>query len=92
MPGRALLMDANIIDKMNDEGWQQQFTASGPRLLEAIDNYRHLGFEVKTIPVKELGHEGCAVCFDDESDDTVMIFIRRTNNSIGNNLYDNIDC
>ena len=70
-------MAAESIDKLLSEGWVQQFTASGHRLEEAIENYMELGFEVKTVPVKELGMDGCTVCFDDESDSTVMIYTRK---------------
>jgi len=69
-------MAADSIDKLKSEGWVQRFTASGSRLQEAIENYYMLGYEVKTIPVKELDLNGCAVCFEGESDDTVMIFTR----------------
>ena len=70
-------MAADSVDKLKSEGWVQQFTASGPRLQEAIENYRMLGYEVKTIPIKELGGNGCTICFEDESDDTVVIFTRK---------------
>ncbi len=70
-------MAAESIDKLLAEGWVQQFTASGPRLEEAVENYIEMGFEVKTIPVKDLDLEGCTVCFDDENDLTVMIFTRK---------------
>lgn len=70
-------MGTDPIEKLKSEGWTQQFTASGPRLQEAIENYRMLGFEVKTIPVKELELEGCTICFEDGSDETVMIFTRK---------------
>ncbi|UCD93879.1 MAG: hypothetical protein JSU69_08915 [Candidatus Zixiibacteriota bacterium] len=70
-------MEANSGDKLQAEGWVQRFTASGARLEEAIENYRMLGYEVRTIPVKELGEDGCTVCFEDESDETVMIFTRK---------------
>ena len=70
-------MGDESIDKLKSEGWVQRFTASGPRLQEAIENYRMLGYEVKTIPIKELDLNGCTVCFEDESDDTVMIFTRK---------------
>ena len=70
-------MAAESIDKLLAEGWVQQFTASGPRLEEAIENYMEMGFEVKTVPVKDLDLEGCTVCFDDENDTTVMIFTRK---------------
>jgi len=71
-------MGSELADKLESEGWIQQFTASGARLQEAIENYQMLGFEVKTVPVKELGQNGCTVCFDDEHDKTMMIFTRKT--------------
>jgi len=74
------------VDRLKSEGWIQQFSASGPRLQEAIENYRTLGFEVRTIPVKELDLEGCTVCFDDENDDTVMIFTRKIDASQSDEL------
>ena len=70
-------MGSELADKLKAEGWIQQFTASGPRLEEAIENYQMLGFEVKTVPVRELGQNGCTVCFDDENDATMMIFTRK---------------
>ena len=73
-------MDANSGDKLKSEGWVQQFNASGPRLQEAIENYRMLGFEVRTIPVKELNQNGCTICFEDKNDETVMIFTRKKQN------------
>ena len=70
-------MKDEFIDKLESQGWVRQFTASGSRLQEAVENYRMLGYEVKTIPVKELGLNDCTVCFDDETDNTVMIFTRK---------------
>jgi hypothetical protein len=45
-------MATNPIDRLKSEGWIQQFSASGSRLEEAIENYRMLGFEVKTLPLR----------------------------------------
>jgi hypothetical protein len=73
-------MSTDLIDRLTSEGWRQQFTASGEKLTESIRNYEWLGFEVKTVPLKELGCEDCSVCFDDESDDSVMIFTRKKQN------------
>lgn len=70
-------MGTNFIDKLESAGWVHQFTTSGPRLREAIENYQMLGYEVKTVPFKELGLEDCTVCFEDENDATVMIFTRK---------------
>lgn len=70
-------MAKGSIDKLKAKGWVEQFTASGPRVEEAIENYEELGFEVKTVPVKDLDCGGCTVCFEDENDKTVMIFTRK---------------
>jgi hypothetical protein len=70
-------MSNALLEKLKAEGWQQQFTASGDRLQEALENYRWLGYEVMTVPVKDLGCDGCTICFDDENDETVMIFTRK---------------
>ncbi|MFH1893835.1 MAG: hypothetical protein ABIK83_14275 [Candidatus Zixiibacteriota bacterium] len=70
-------MRPESVDRLKSEGWVQRFTASGSRLQEAIENYRMLGYEVKTIPAKELDQNDCSVCFEDENDDTVMIFTRK---------------
>ncbi|MBU8933491.1 MAG: hypothetical protein KOO62_05750 [candidate division Zixibacteria bacterium] len=66
----------DLAKRLESEGWTQLFTASGTRLDEAIETYRELGFEIKTVPIKELGGNDCSVCFDDASDKTVMIFTR----------------
>lgn len=78
-------MSNSLIEKLKAEGWQQQFTASGDRLQEALDNYRWLGYEVKTVPVKDLGCDGCTICLEDEDDKTVMIFTRKIS------IQDNIE-
>ena len=69
-------------------GWVARFTASGRRLEEAIKNYRQLGFEVKTISVKNLKGWDCSVCFEDENDQTEMIFTRKTIATGDDELYD----
>ena len=76
-------MRENLMDKLTSEGWVQQFTASGTRLTEAMENYRMLGFEVMAVPVKELELDGCTVCFEDNSDETVMIFTRKKSSGQG---------
>ena len=79
---------SDVVDKLAAEGWAKQFTASGERLAEALENYRQLGFEVKTVPFKELGCGDCTICFDDENDRSVMIFTRKTGASEPDELYD----
>jgi hypothetical protein len=70
-------MGSDLLKKLKADGWIEQFTSSGARLEEAVENYEMLGFEVKTVPVKDLGQDGCTVCFDDENDQTMMIFTRK---------------
>ncbi|MEE9443571.1 MAG: hypothetical protein V3V99_12980 [candidate division Zixibacteria bacterium] len=67
------------IEKLKADDWVPQFTASGPRLEEAIENYKILGFEVKTVAVRDLDCGECTICFEDKNDKTVMIFTRKKN-------------
>jgi hypothetical protein len=69
-------MNSELADKLKAQGWEERFTASGARLEEALETYRELGLEVKTVPVNELGLDGCTTCFDDPADKTMMIFTR----------------
>jgi len=69
-------MGSELVNKLKAEGWVERFTASGARLEEALETYRELGLEVKTVPVNELGLDGCTTCFDDPADQTMMIFTR----------------
>ena len=69
-------MGSELVDRLKAEGWVERFTASGARLTEAVDTYRELGLEVKTVPVNKLGLIGCTTCFDDPADETMMIFTR----------------
>ncbi len=84
-------MSNELIKKMAGEGWIQQFSASGDKLEEAIDNYTWLGFEVRTIPVKDLGCDGCTVCFGDENDDSAMIFTRKVRAGQDDELFSGND-
>lgn len=84
-------MSSNLIEKLKAEGWTQQFTASGARLEEALETYRMLGFEIKTIPIQKLGCDGCTICFEDATDTSVMIFTRPTGKSVDDDLYESVD-
>jgi hypothetical protein len=81
-------MAVDILESLRDEGWEPRFSASGQRLREVIENYRNLGFEVKTVPVKELMADGCKICFEDESDDSAMIFTRKSGDVEKDDLFD----
>lgn len=67
-----------IIKTLEAEGWQTQFSASGDRLREMIDNYEMMGLEVKTLPYTEAVCGACTECFTpDDSDPTMMILTRK---------------
>ncbi|MFQ5499535.1 MAG: hypothetical protein ACE5FH_07670 [Candidatus Zixiibacteriota bacterium] len=84
-------MSSGIAEKLKAEGWTVQFSASGHRLAEAIENYRMLGLEVKTVPMAELQCGECTICFEDESDRSVMIFTRKSGAAVDNDLFDELD-
>lgn len=86
-PGvRGVMAEKNTIAELLSRGWTRRFTASGDRLREAVENYRSLGFEVRTIPVREAAGDDCTVCFTDEPDPTMLIFTRPVSSSENNKL------
>lgn len=67
-----------------EDGWTRQNVASEPRLGEAVEAYRKLGFEVLLVPVlEECRAEGepgtCTACFGAGEDSTryQVIYTRR---------------
>jgi hypothetical protein len=81
-------MAIDIFESLRSEGWEPRFSASGQRLSEAIENYQNLGFEVKAVPVKKLMADGCKICFEDESDQSAMIFTRKSDKPENDDLFD----
>ena len=73
---RGFAMGSDVVEKLKAQGWIERFTASGDRLREATENYRSLGFAVKTVPVREMTGDECSVCFEDENDATMLILTR----------------
>jgi hypothetical protein len=68
-------MNHKAIAELRAEGWTERFTASGTRLREAVENYRELGFEVTTVPLRETAGTECTVCLEDGQ--TMMILTRQ---------------
>lgn len=49
------------------QGWKKQFMTNEPRLSEAVEEYRSLGFEVhleNVDPQACAASEGCTSCFE----------------------------
>jgi hypothetical protein len=74
------------IEILEAEGWTRQFVAGEPRLSEAVEMYRELGFEVHLEPIPKesecescAGTEGegeCRACFEGFEDLYKIIFTR----------------
>lgn len=66
------------LTKLEKAGWQRQFTTEEPRLSEAVELYRELGYEVRLEPAcGELPLPECALCYETFCDKYKTIFIRR---------------
>lgn len=74
------------IDAIEKQGWTMRFVAGEPRLSEAVEMYRHAGFEVlleplpgdaecRSCPGEETDSE-CRICFDGFEDQYSIIFTR----------------
>lgn len=75
-------------DELGKQGWIRQFVASEPRLSEAVELYKALGFEVHLEPLPKNqeydtragpdteGPGECRVCFDGFEDRYRIIFTR----------------
>jgi hypothetical protein len=63
---------------LEDQGWTRQFTADEPRLSEAVEEYRELGFEVLIEPIDPEEMDGeCASCLMASCDKYKIIYTRR---------------
>jgi len=74
-------------DSLLRKGWTRQFTASEPRLSEAVAAYEEAGFEVRLEPLppassggsrageREAGDE-CRICFEGFEDRYRVIYTR----------------
>lgn len=68
--------------QLEKEGWSRQFLATEPRLTEAVELYRAIGYEVHLEPmireeaIDSEDRAGCTVCFDGDEDRYKVIYIR----------------
>jgi len=76
--GEKCLKVSQMDEKLKEEGWVRQFTASEPRLSEALNLYKSLGFEVHLEPVKPSQFdEECRACIEGEMGRCKTIYTRR---------------
>jgi hypothetical protein len=62
-------------EELRKEGWEKRFTADDPRLTEAVETYKELGFEVHLEPV-DTSSEECTDCLTAFTDRYKTIYTR----------------
>jgi len=75
-----------ITRTLEQQGWHRQFVAAEPRLSEAVEMYRELGFQVhlEPLPAPEKTSSGqpqgteikCHTCFEGTEDQYRIIFTK----------------
>ena len=75
-----------ITRTLEDRGWRKRFVAAEPRLSEAVEMYRELGFQVRLepVPAPEKISNGppksierkCHACFEGSEDQYRIIFTK----------------
>jgi hypothetical protein len=59
------------------DGWTRQFSASEPRLSEAVESYQEIGMEVRLEPVDTTPRDGaCNVCVSENPEYVKVIYTR----------------
>jgi hypothetical protein len=62
-------------EELRKEGWEKRFTTDEPRLSQAVEQYKEIGFEVLVEPVDTASFE-CTGCLSGVSDRTKTIYTR----------------
>ena len=63
-------------DELRSRGWERRFVYDEPRLSEAVEIYRELGFEVLLLPIAPDDSE-CTECMLQEPDRFKVIYTRK---------------
>jgi hypothetical protein len=65
-------------DELEKNGWQRQFTTNEPRLSEAVELYKELGYEVHLeSPSEAEVAEECNICFEGSHEKYKTIYTRK---------------
>lgn len=63
--------------QLQKEGWIKRFVASEPRLSEAVELYKAIGFEVLVVPYRQDPQDStCRTCMDEAADTLRVIYTR----------------
>jgi hypothetical protein len=72
------------------DGWKKMFAAKEPRLSEAVELYKSLGFDVRLEPIRpENVDSDCTECFEKDSEGYKMIYTSKRRNPT-DNIYDEL--
>ncbi len=66
----------NREEELRKQGWEKRFTVDEPRLSEAVETYKELGFEVLLEPV-DTSSEQCTSCITVSSGRYKTIYTRK---------------
>ena len=70
--------DRSKEEQLKREGWMRQFTTGEPRLSEAVELYRSLGFKVHLEPaVLNEENDRCKTCIQADCQKYKIIYTRR---------------
>jgi len=70
--------DKSKEEELKRDGWMRQFTTDEPRLSEAVELYRSLGYEVHLEPSTfNKDNEMCEACIQADCQKYKTIYIRR---------------
>ena len=65
-------------EELRSQGWKKQFSTCEPRLSEAVELYRSLGYEVHLEPLPEKAEGGeCRTCLEVDLGRYRTIYTRR---------------
>ena len=83
--------EEDIARTLESQGWHRQFVATEPRLSEAVEIYKELGFQVhlEPLPAQKKTSNGqpqgteikCHACFDGSEDQYRIIFTKPAGSS-----------
>ncbi len=61
---------------LEKEGWTRRSILDDPRLTEAAETYRALGFEVKLVPVNANFISGCTSCLEGDIEKYRIVYTK----------------
>lgn len=71
-------------EELTRQGWKKQFTTCEPRLSEAVELYRSLGYEVHLEPLPEGAEDDeCRTCLEFDKQKYRTIYTRKSEGEDG---------